>query len=53
VFHFVCDGWQDQQCVCIKLRVKLSKSTTETLEVLCEVSGEHSAAKRQQNNRKY
>jgi hypothetical protein len=31
-----------KQCVCIKFCVKLSKSTTETLEMLCEAFGEHS-----------
>jgi hypothetical protein len=41
MFRFVYDGWQIEQCVCIKFCVKLSKSTTETLEMLCEASGEH------------
>jgi hypothetical protein len=31
-----------EQCVCIKFCVKLSKSTTKTLEMLNEVSGEYS-----------
>jgi hypothetical protein len=31
-----------KQCVCIKLCVKLCKSTTETPEMLHEASGEHS-----------
>jgi hypothetical protein len=31
-----------EQCVCIKFRVKLGKSTTKTPEMLCEASGEHS-----------
>jgi hypothetical protein len=31
-----------EQRVCIKFCVKLSKSTTETLEMLCEAFGEHS-----------
>jgi hypothetical protein len=31
-----------KQCVCIKFCVKLSKSTTKTLEMLYEALGEHS-----------
>jgi hypothetical protein len=31
-----------KQCVCIKFCVKLSKSTTEAIEMLCEAYGEHS-----------
>jgi hypothetical protein len=31
-----------KQRVCIKFCMKLSKSTTETLEILCEAFGEHS-----------
>jgi hypothetical protein len=31
-----------EQCVCIKFCTKLSKSTTETLEMLHEAFGEHS-----------
>jgi hypothetical protein len=31
-----------EQRVCIKFCMKLGKSTTETLGVLCEASGEHS-----------
>jgi hypothetical protein len=31
-----------KQCVCIKFCVKLSKSATETTEILQEVFGEHS-----------
>jgi hypothetical protein len=31
-----------QQYVCIKFCMKLGKSATETLEMLCEVFGEHS-----------
>jgi hypothetical protein len=31
-----------EQCVCIKLCMKLGKSTTETLELLCEALAEHS-----------
>jgi hypothetical protein len=31
-----------EQCVCIKFCVKLGKSATETLEMLCEAFGEHS-----------
>jgi hypothetical protein len=30
-----------EQPVCIKFCVKLGKATTETLEMLCEVFGEH------------
>jgi hypothetical protein len=30
-----------EQCVCIKFCMKLSKSITETLEILCEGFGEH------------
>jgi hypothetical protein len=32
-----------EQRVCIKFRVKLSKSATKTLEMFCEVFGEHSS----------
>jgi hypothetical protein len=35
------DGKMEQR-VCIKFCVKLGKSTTETLEMLCETFGEHS-----------
>jgi hypothetical protein len=42
MFHFVCNGSQIEQRGCIKFCVKLSKSTTETLEMLHEASGEHS-----------
>jgi hypothetical protein len=31
-----------EQRICNKFCVKLGKSTTETLEILCEVFGEHS-----------
>jgi hypothetical protein len=31
-----------EQYVCIKFCVKLGKSTTKTLEMLCEAFGEHS-----------
>jgi hypothetical protein len=31
-----------KQCVCIKFCVKISKSVTETPEMLCEAFGEHS-----------
>jgi hypothetical protein len=31
-----------KQRVCIKFCVKLGKSSTETLEMLCEAFGEHS-----------
>jgi hypothetical protein len=31
-----------EQCVCIKFCMKLGKSATETLEMLCEAFGEHS-----------
>jgi hypothetical protein len=31
-----------EQSVCIKICVKFSKSTTKTLEMLCEAFGEHS-----------
>jgi hypothetical protein len=31
-----------EQCVCIKFCVKLGKSATKTLEMLCEALGEHS-----------
>jgi hypothetical protein len=31
-----------EQHVCIKLSVKLGKSATETLQMLCEAFGEHS-----------
>jgi hypothetical protein len=31
-----------EQCVCIKFCVKLGKSATETLEMLCESFGGHS-----------
>jgi hypothetical protein len=38
------DGKTEQR-VCIKFCVKFSKSTTETLEMLCEASGEHSLSR--------
>jgi hypothetical protein len=38
VFCFACNGWQ------IKFCVKLVKSTAKTLEMLCEVIGEHSSS---------
>jgi hypothetical protein len=38
----VMDG-KIKQCVCIKFCVKLGKSTTKTLEMLCEAFGEHSS----------
>lgn len=41
VFHFDCNGWQNQ-VMCIKFRVKLHKSDTETTEMLLEAFGEHS-----------
>jgi hypothetical protein len=31
-----------EQCVCIKFCVKLCKSATETLKMVCEAFGEHS-----------
>jgi hypothetical protein len=31
-----------EQCVCIKFCMKFSKSTAETLKMLCEAFGEHS-----------
>jgi hypothetical protein len=31
-----------EQCVCIKFCLKLSKSPTKTLDMLCEAFGEHS-----------
>jgi hypothetical protein len=34
------------QRVCIKFCVKFCKSTTETLEMLCEPFGEHSLSRR-------
>jgi hypothetical protein len=37
----VIDG-KIKQCVCVKFCVKLGKSTTETLEILCGAFGEHS-----------
>jgi hypothetical protein len=40
--HFACDGWQNEQHVCIKFCVKLVKSATETLEMLHEAFGEYS-----------
>jgi hypothetical protein len=41
---FVLSALDDKlkQYVCIKFCVKLSKSATETLEMLCEAFGEHS-----------
>jgi hypothetical protein len=45
MFHFVCDGWQNQANVCIKFYVKLGKSATKTLEMLCEAFGEHSLSR--------
>jgi hypothetical protein len=40
-FLFLIDG-KIEQCICIKFCVKLGKSTTKTLEMLCEAFGEHS-----------
>jgi hypothetical protein len=34
-----------EQCVCIKFCMKLGKSATETLEILCEAFGEHSLSR--------
>jgi hypothetical protein len=34
-----------EQHVCIKFCMKLGKSTTETLELLCEAFGEHSLSR--------
>jgi hypothetical protein len=31
-----------EQCVCIKFCVKLGKTATEALEMICETSGEYS-----------
>jgi hypothetical protein len=31
-----------EQCVCIKFCVKLTKSATKTVQMLCEAFGEHS-----------
>jgi hypothetical protein len=42
LFCFVCDGWQNEQHVCIKFFMKLSKSATETLEMSREAFGDHS-----------
>jgi hypothetical protein len=42
VFRFVCDGWQIEQNVCIKLCMKLGKSVSETLEMLREAFRENS-----------
>jgi hypothetical protein len=41
---FVLSGMdgKTEQCVCIKVCMKLSKSAAETLEMLCEAYGEHS-----------
>jgi hypothetical protein len=36
VFHFVCNGWQIRATCLIKFCMKLSKSATETLEMLRE-----------------
>jgi hypothetical protein len=38
-------GGKVQQRACIKFCVKLSKSATETLEMLCEAFGEHSLSR--------
>jgi hypothetical protein len=40
VFRFVCDGWQNEQHVCIKFCVQLGKSATETAELLRGAFGE-------------
>jgi hypothetical protein len=45
VFLFVCNGWQSEQCVCIKFCVKLGKSASGTLEMLHEAFGEHSSSR--------
>jgi hypothetical protein len=42
----VMDG-KTEQHVCIKFCVKLCKYTTETLEMLCEASAEHSLSQRE------
>jgi hypothetical protein len=34
-----------EQCVCIKFCVKVSKSATETLDMICEAFGEHSLSR--------
>jgi hypothetical protein len=34
-----------KQCICIKFHMKLSKSATETLEMLHEAFGEHSLSR--------
>jgi hypothetical protein len=34
-----------KQCVCIMFCVKLGKSATKTLEMLCEAFGEHSLSR--------
>jgi hypothetical protein len=34
-----------EQCVCRKFCMRLSKSTTENLEMLCEAFGEHSLSR--------
>jgi hypothetical protein len=38
-------GGKIQKCVCIKFRVKLGKSATETLEMLRGAFGEHSLSR--------
>jgi hypothetical protein len=34
-----------EQCVCVKFGMKLGKSTTRTLEMLCEAFEEHSLSR--------
>jgi hypothetical protein len=41
----VMDG-KVEQCVCIRFCVKLGKSASETLEMLCEAFTEHSLSRR-------
>jgi hypothetical protein len=44
MFRFVCNGWQNQ-AMCLHQVLKISKSATETPEMLCEAFGEHSLSR--------
>jgi hypothetical protein len=41
LFRFVCDGWKNRAKCLMKFCMKLGKSATKTLEMLCEAFGKH------------